>query len=66
MLDIIGNIPNLFMQSVTVTIADACPGCPNGNSMDLSEGAFEKIADLSEGIVASEFELSDILQWLVY
>lgn len=39
-------------KSVTVTIADACPGCPNGNSMDLSEGAFEKIADLSEGIVA--------------
>ncbi|RXW20897.1 hypothetical protein EST38_g4962 [Candolleomyces aberdarensis] len=38
-------------KSVTVTIADACPTCRNSNSIDLSEGAFKKIATLDEGIV---------------
>ncbi|KAG5645246.1 hypothetical protein DXG03_006663 [Asterophora parasitica] len=38
-------------KSVTVTIADACPTCKNGNSIDLSEGAFKKIATLEQGMV---------------
>ncbi|KAF8077896.1 plant expansin [Lyophyllum atratum] len=38
-------------KSVTVTIADACPTCKNGNSIDLSESAFKKIATLDEGMV---------------
>jgi hypothetical protein len=38
-------------KTVTVTIADACPTCENSNSIDLSEGAFEKIATLDEGEV---------------
>ncbi|KAF8625814.1 hypothetical protein AX15_005197 [Amanita polypyramis BW_CC] len=38
-------------KSVVVTIADACPTCRNANSIDLSLGAFEQIAPLSEGIV---------------
>jgi len=46
-----------FSQSVTVTVADACPTCQNGNSIDLSRGAFTKIATESEGEVPSEFLL---------
>lgn len=39
-------------QSVVATVADECPGCQgNPNSLDLSEGAFEAIADLSAGVV---------------
>jgi hypothetical protein len=38
-------------KSVTVTIADACPTCRNGNSIDLSEAAFKKIATLDQGMV---------------
>ncbi|KAL5529651.1 hypothetical protein ACEPAG_5636 [Sanghuangporus baumii] len=38
-------------KEVTVTIADACPTCENGDSIDLSAGAFDKIADRSEGVV---------------
>ena len=38
-------------KSVTVTIADECPTCTNGNSIDLSTGAFDQIADESSGIV---------------
>ncbi|KAF9464753.1 RlpA-like double-psi beta-barrel-protein domain-containing protein-containing protein [Collybia nuda] len=38
-------------KSVVVTIADACPTCKNGNSIDLSEGAFKQIATLDQGMV---------------
>ncbi|PVG02766.1 barwin-like endoglucanase [Serendipita vermifera] len=38
-------------RSVDVIVADACPTCVNGNSIDLSEGAFKAIADLGEGMV---------------
>ncbi|KZV72806.1 hypothetical protein PENSPDRAFT_683380 [Peniophora sp. CONT] len=39
-------------ESVVATVADECPGCQgNPNSLDLSEGAFEQIADLSAGVV---------------
>jgi len=38
-------------KSVTALIQDACPTCENGNSMDLSTGAFDQIADESEGEV---------------
>ncbi|KXN86882.1 hypothetical protein AN958_09477 [Leucoagaricus sp. SymC.cos] len=41
-------------KSVTVTIADACPTCKNSNSIDLSVGAFTKIATEEEGEVPSE------------
>jgi len=40
-------------RSVNVFVADACPTCENGNSIDLSMAAFEHIADLSEGVVPS-------------
>ncbi|KAH6915617.1 RlpA-like double-psi beta-barrel-protein domain-containing protein-containing protein [Coprinopsis sp. MPI-PUGE-AT-0042] len=38
-------------KSVTVTIVDICPTCINSNSLDLSTGAFVKLADLGEGSV---------------
>ncbi|CAE7174343.1 unnamed protein product [Rhizoctonia solani] len=38
-------------KSVTCTVADACPTCNNGNSLDLSKGAFESIAPLDDGMV---------------
>jgi rare lipoprotein A (peptidoglycan hydrolase) len=38
-------------QSVVVTIADDCPTCNNGNSIDLSTGAFKQLAAFSEGEV---------------
>ncbi|KAF9454541.1 hypothetical protein P691DRAFT_692150 [Macrolepiota fuliginosa MF-IS2] len=38
-------------KSVTVTIADACPTCKNRNSIDLSTGAFLRIATEEEGMV---------------
>ncbi|KAK1228426.1 hypothetical protein PQX77_008564 [Marasmius sp. AFHP31] len=41
-------------KSVTVVIADVCPTCDNGNSIDLSEGAFKAIAPLGDGHVPSE------------
>ncbi|THH00429.1 hypothetical protein EW145_g7079 [Phellinidium pouzarii] len=41
-------------KSVVVTIADACPGCKNSNSIDLSTGAFDKIADESTGEVPND------------
>ncbi|PCH38005.1 barwin-like endoglucanase [Wolfiporia cocos MD-104 SS10] len=43
-------------NTVTVTIADDCPTCRNSDSIDLSVGAFEQIADLSEGIVSIDWE----------
>jgi expansin (peptidoglycan-binding protein) len=36
-------------NSVTVTIADACPTCDNANSIDLSHTAFETLSDPSIG-----------------
>jgi len=38
-------------QSVTVTIADKCPGCKNAQSIDLSQGAFDTIASEAQGVV---------------
>jgi len=38
-------------KSVTVTIQDACPTCANGNSIDLSVGAFKQIATEEQGEV---------------
>lgn len=38
-------------QSVVAMVADVCPTCANGNSLDLSVGAFEAIASLSDGEV---------------
>ncbi|KAJ8522882.1 hypothetical protein ONZ45_g591 [Pleurotus djamor] len=46
------NIVNTQNQkSVVVTVADACPTCDNENSIDLSRGAFAKIADYDQGKV---------------
>jgi hypothetical protein len=36
-------------KSVDVVVADACPTCNNAASVDLSQGAFESLADLSVG-----------------
>ncbi|KAG8686891.1 hypothetical protein FRC11_008179 [Ceratobasidium sp. 423] len=38
-------------KSVTCTVADACPTCDNSNSLDLSEGAFKALDDLSAGLI---------------
>lgn len=38
-------------KCVSVMIADVCPTCANGNSLDLSVGAFRAIASESEGMV---------------
>ncbi|EIW85139.1 plant expansin [Coniophora puteana RWD-64-598 SS2] len=38
-------------NQVTVTIADDCPTCTNGNSIDLSVGAFQALDALSVGEV---------------
>ncbi|CAE6438482.1 unnamed protein product [Rhizoctonia solani] len=42
-------------KTVTCTVADACPTCANGNSLDLSKGAFEAIAPLDDGMVPIEY-----------
>ncbi|THU89531.1 barwin-like endoglucanase [Dendrothele bispora CBS 962.96] len=44
-------------KSVTCTIADACPTCNNGNSIDLSVGAFQQLADLSEGLIDIKWKI---------
>ncbi|GAA5918242.1 hypothetical protein JCM1841_005326 [Sporobolomyces salmonicolor] len=38
-------------KTVVATVADACPGCANYNSLDLSTGAFDQIADEATGVV---------------
>jgi rare lipoprotein A (peptidoglycan hydrolase) len=38
-------------KTVTVTVADDCPTCSGGNSIDLSVAAFKAIADESQGVV---------------
>jgi len=38
-------------KSVVVTVADDCPTCNNGDSIDLSTGAFDMIADEATGMV---------------
>jgi hypothetical protein len=38
-------------NSVDVIIADVCPTCANGNSIDLSVAAFQVLASLDEGMV---------------
>ncbi|KIM80328.1 hypothetical protein PILCRDRAFT_530144 [Piloderma croceum F 1598] len=38
-------------KNVTVAIADECSTCQNAESIDLSLGAFEAIADLEQGTV---------------
>jgi hypothetical protein len=38
-------------KSVKAQVQDVCPTCANGNSLDLSTGAFNQIADESEGSV---------------
>jgi len=52
----ITNVAN--KKSVTATIADECPGCSNAQSIDLSKGAFDKIADESTGVVDIQWTLS--------
>jgi rare lipoprotein A (peptidoglycan hydrolase) len=44
-------------KSVTVIVADDCPTCDNANSIDLSLGAFQHLADLSVGQVDSAFSV---------
>ncbi|TDL14867.1 hypothetical protein BD410DRAFT_832919 [Rickenella mellea] len=48
-------------KKVTVTIQDECPTCDNENSIDLSQGAFEMIANLSEGEVPKQNKRTDLL-----
>ncbi|KAG0144015.1 hypothetical protein CROQUDRAFT_65595 [Cronartium quercuum f. sp. fusiforme G11] len=46
-------------KTITAKVADACPTCENKNSLDLSEGAFEKLATKDEGMVSIEWKFSD-------
>ncbi|KAL8281462.1 hypothetical protein RQP46_006146 [Phenoliferia psychrophenolica] len=46
-------------QSVTATVADECPTCENGTSLDLSEGAFNKIATVAEGMVPMSWHFNN-------
>jgi expansin (peptidoglycan-binding protein) len=43
-------------NTVTVTIADACPTCTNGNSIDLSVAAFKHLDTLGTGEVPIKWE----------
>jgi len=43
-------------KSVVATIVDECVFCQNSNSMDMSDGAFEAIASLSDGEINIEWE----------
>ncbi len=38
-------------KTVDATVADACPGCRNYNSLDLSIATFDAIADQATGVV---------------
>lgn len=38
-------------KTVTAVVADLCPTCVNGNSLDLSVGAFTSIASEADGMV---------------
>lgn len=44
-------------KSVVATVADACPTCLNNNSIDLSVGTFQQLADLSEGMIHISWKL---------
>ncbi|GAA6064376.1 hypothetical protein JCM10212_000485 [Sporobolomyces blumeae] len=39
-------------KTVIATVADACPGCANYNSLDLSVGAFDAIGDQATGVLS--------------
>jgi len=45
-------------KTVTVTVADVCPGCVSANSLDLSLGAFKQLAPMSEGTFAMTWKFS--------
>ncbi|CEP13020.1 hypothetical protein [Parasitella parasitica] len=42
-------------REVTATVQDTCPGCPDGDSLDLSPAAFKKIAALDQGKIEIEW-----------
>ncbi len=39
---------------VDVTVVDECPGCEPGH-IDLSEGAFQQLADLGAGLIQVDY-----------
>lgn len=45
-------------KTVTATVWDVCPTCNNGNSLDLSVGAFNAIATEAEGMVPIEWSFA--------
>ncbi|KAL7415949.1 RlpA-like double-psi beta-barrel-protein domain-containing protein-containing protein [Mrakia frigida] len=59
--DLCGKYVNIKRVStgatVTAVIADACPSCVNGNSLDLSVGAFTALGQESEGMFEIEWSL---------
>ena len=46
-------------KSVSVTVADACPTCPDENDLDLSFAAFTSIATEEEGEVPIVWHFDD-------
>lgn len=43
-------------KTVDAVIADACPTCRGGNSLDLSTGAFDKLGSRSKGVLKIEWK----------
>jgi hypothetical protein len=60
--DLCGKVINIKNTNsgatVTATVWDVCPTCNNGNSLDLSVGAFNAIATESEGMVPIEWSFA--------
>jgi len=46
-------------QSVVATVADECPTCNNANSIDMSLGTFEALADLGVGLLTISWVWDD-------
>jgi hypothetical protein len=46
-------------KSVKAIVQDTCPGCANANSLDLSTGAFNQIADPATGIIDIKYKFVD-------
>jgi len=42
-------------KTVVATVADVCPSCDNAQSLDMSVGTFQSLADLSEGLIPIEW-----------
>ena len=51
-------------NSVTVKVVDLCPGCPSPG-FDLSSGAFQQLAPLSDGVIDCDYTQYDTFSQLL-